>query len=207
MSITEERLGPPRNQKLKGILAFLPDAAIAHYPYDGDVWKKNLVPYRIRKKRSRKISNPEPENVTVESMDLFQFTEGSSVVVVFLFDPNQPYCHRIRNHLVKICAYTQSTIRCIAISSSCENIDSFLQSTGFAFVPLTATLSMVLSLSQVPTVSVIFNGRKVSASHEEMALEWNDSKSIAECWLSGTSALSCAQQVSATLAFPSCVIL
>jgi hypothetical protein len=114
-------------------------------------------------------------------------------------------------------------LRCIAASSAdrrCTNnrgdttsflpvasSSSFLASTGFASVPWSSQVAFLVP-NQTPSVSVYWNHRKISSSHEELGLEWNDPEFVLKRWSQGRSALTCSQEVLASVLFPtSCAIL
>jgi hypothetical protein len=114
-------------------------------------------------------------------------------------------------------------LRCIAVSGTdlrgidrpadspsslpLKSSSSFLAATGFAAVPWSAQVAFLVP-DQTPGVSVYRNQRKISSTHEELGLEWNEPETVLKRWSQGRSALSCSQAVLASVLFPSsCAVL
>ena len=212
----QQKSSNQNHRRPKGALAFLPDR-VDYYPIDDN-------DPRTARQQQQVDAVEEPRR----QIDLTDWLQDVVVVVIVLLNPGQPYSTRVRQNLEKLLQAHQSSddkprIRCLAlvagVSTSSQSrdrssedsmtaVDHFFRGTGFAVAPLTATLSTVLQLTQVPTLATVdMTGRKISVSHEELALEWNDLEYVAEKWCQGESALSVQQQVLATAIFPTCTLL
>lgn len=148
-----------------------------------------------------------------------------SILVLFCFDPGQPYSCTVRNRLLSLygCALrgngadscgardSSARVRCVAVSTRHRSPEAsdFLRNTGFVAVPWTAQLaSLGVVPPHTPSLAVYRGQKKVSCSHEELGLEWNSADRVLRRWRDGLSSLSCPQRALAGVVFPaSCAVL
>ena len=205
--------------------------------------QQSLRPTAQRKRSRGRRNSPRRTDLCppteATTVDLAEWTlegaeNGTSVVpvllVFFSFDPFQRHSVEIRNRLVDLHRsrgrasdpQQRALVRCVALSSTgrddeeaWHDVAAFLAHTGFCYVPLTASLRMIVP-AHVPGLKVyhlILEGGVAAtraipcASHEELALEWNSSELVLERWTQGRSGLTLPQQALAAVLFPMCAIL
>jgi hypothetical protein len=148
-----------------------------------------------------------------------------TLLVLFCFDPGQPYSCTVRNRLLSLCEGAARSkgvgvggaddsslrLRCVAISAQHRSpqASDFLRDTGFVAVPWSSQLATLgIVPPHTPSLAVYRNQKRISCSHEELGLEWNSTDRVLVRWRNGQSSLSCSQQALASAVFPtSCAVL
>jgi hypothetical protein len=148
-----------------------------------------------------------------------------TLLVLFCFDPGQPYSCTVRNRLLSLgegaarskgggvsgADISSLRLRCVAISAQHRSTQAaaFLRDTGFVAVPWSSQLATLgIVPPHTPSLAVYLNQKRISCSHEELGLEWNLTDRVLIRWRNGQSSLSCSQQALASAVFPtSCAVL
>jgi hypothetical protein len=174
--------------------------------------------------------NDQAHAISTESRRLVDICEGYPVIILFLFDPQQPHSFQIRNQLVRLCATVAQSdqVHCLCATTNNSSADEladvevFLRDTGFSQFTVTAAVQTCFHWTRSPYLTVVgrtttatqnnmnngnYSRKVISTAHEELALTWNANEVSVERWLAGQSALSCQQQFLAVGIFPSCNIL
>ncbi|GAX16410.1 hypothetical protein FisN_10Hh353 [Fistulifera solaris] len=202
----------------KGILAFLPDT-LQYFPYRADAWEKDPFPSLAATRYRRvKRQNIESGIVYTETVQTNRWIAACTSVAVFLVDPRQPSSrHFIPLFVRRLAQRSNTTARGIFVIMTDdldESVLDYLEHSGLAWTYLSTCspfLTQVLSWTSCPALAVCTSttGRKISATAEEMALEWHpysDPDPVVTAWNAGVSALSWRQQMAAAILAPSCVV-
>jgi hypothetical protein len=218
-------------KRLRGILALLPVDKVHLFSYDEAKWREKASWIRKKKKmqtgsvsqRRRALLGRDPvssdaapdESTTLSELLLAE--EGTEATAIYWFDPFQPRAVGLLDPLVLVCRLPGVTGLVVTSSDDRESIRACLSHSGLALLTLNRSFSVVQLLlgwhvSCPPALTVLSNedGRSIGSKHHEvLALEWNSApEDVAERWRNGASALSAAQQVQASLLFPTaCVVL
>ncbi|GKY99160.1 hypothetical protein MPSEU_000871500 [Mayamaea pseudoterrestris] len=217
---------PPPPRRVPGLLRFLPDQ-VTFYDHDAIAWTETTKRLRPGARRKRE-QQQQDDSIPPRIIDLLDLVNGKDIVVLLFMDLTQQHSLTIRKALFRLVEAHAQQVACIAIASESETsssdavnedkvdsstsnrvtqpIDACLCGSGFAYTHLTPTLQACFNVTQLPSLVVLHDGRRISGSHEELALEWNETDAVYDAWRRQTSALSVAQQVQASLLFPQCIV-
>ncbi|GKY99168.1 hypothetical protein MPSEU_000872300 [Mayamaea pseudoterrestris] len=223
-------------RRVPGLLRFLPDQVTlyAHDAIVWTETTKRLRPGARRKREQQQQQHDSVTSPCM--VDLLDLVNGKNIVVLLFMDLTQQHSLAIRKALVRLAESHSQQVACIVIASESEAsssetfngggdheekvgssssstsrratqpVETCLCGSGFGYTRLTPTLQACFNVTQLPYLVVLHHGRRISGSHEELALEWNEADAIVDAWSRQTSALSVAQRVQASLLFPQCIV-
>lgn len=171
MTSQQEQQQPQlRRRRPRGVLAFIGEDVVQHYPYDCEAWDKQqdveMPRHYFRKGQRRRRHRQEhdaaqPAALATQHRVTADLCRDFLVIVVFLFDPRHPHSWQVRNQLVRLTAAHSHEIHCLAACATSgtadadANIDAFLKNTGFSRIAVTSAIQTCFHWDRAPYLTVV----------------------------------------------------